>query len=285
MASYLHTLLAHLEAAPHRETLAATAPQDVDASIELLNALTTQANSILGAVLKAPLEPFSVGGAGNFPYYYQMPSTLQFNGLTYNWISYHLLALSSLPASSPATLSVDYFTNLWIEAFSKISFQYSKADQALLNQAMQQSQIQQTALLNGWQQAFGSLPTPVPPVQTITDQIMFIITSTWAVPPTSMYALQQAPNLRAALNNAPASGLVLLPLISNFLQALSSSVSLANQGTMNNGYLSTALANVQTPSTSNGGLTVSGTSVPVPAWTVIIVWFATKLLFWVLNLR
>lgn len=53
----------------------------------LIESLRAQAQKILGAVFSELLSGFTVGSLGNFPYYLKNPNNLQFNHLTYNWIT------------------------------------------------------------------------------------------------------------------------------------------------------------------------------------------------------
>jgi len=215
----------------------------------LIESLRAQAQKILGAVFSEPLTGFTVGSLGNFPYYWQNPANLKFNHLTYDWISANLLA-----NTSPAQLgSGNGFTNLYIEALGSISYQLSTADQAQLTKAQQNATNQQAALLSAWQAAYGTIP-PATATQQPIDIIMNTIATTWASPATTLSAIQSSHNLNALLNNMPASGKTIAPVLAQYLNALGSSISLQNATTMNTGYIQQALAAVQSPSSSNGGL-------------------------------
>jgi hypothetical protein len=229
----------------------------------LIEYLRSQASTILSAALgQNPLVSFGIGSAGNFPYYWQNPANLVFSGTTYNWINYSLKA-----NTTPTQLDTNLFSAEFIEVFSKVNYQLSKADQAALNQAQANATNQQMALLTAWKAAYGSLPPATPTMQPI-DVIMNTIATTWAVPATTLSAIQLAPNLNALLNNTPASGQPIRPVLANYLQALGSSISLQNATTMNNGYLQTALLAAQSPSASNGGLTIDTITKLVPAYQV-----------------
>ncbi|QKG52411.1 hypothetical protein [Hymenobacter sp. BRD67] len=249
---------------PPKSTAVATdaATPSAEAAV-LIEQLRSQASTLLSAALgQNPLVSFGVGSAGNFPYYWQNPSNLLFNGNTYNWINYNLKA-----NATPTQQSSDFFTTQFIEVFSSINYQLSQADQATLTQAQKNATNQQMALLTAWKAAYGSLPTPTPGMQPI-DIIMNTIATTWAKPATTLSAIQMAPNLNALLNNTPASGQPIRPVLANYLQALGSSISLQNATTMNNGYLQAALTAVQSPSATNGGLTIDTISNLVPAYNV-----------------
>lgn len=212
----------------------------------IIDALKSQANQILSAALgSTPLEAFNIGSEGNYPYYWQDPRNLQFNAKTYGWISGNLKA-----GASPLQFDA-VFTNLYIRALSSVSYSLSSADQAKLNAAAANATQQQTAVLNAWNQAFGSLPSgPGQPIDNIAAEIA----TQWAQPPTTLNDIKNAININQLLNNVPASGAPVVPVFANWLNALGEAVSLENNVTMNNAYVARALAAAQTPTAANGGL-------------------------------
>ena len=238
-----------------------TASSSSSAAVPLLQNLTDQATTILSAVLQAPLQPLNCGSQGEFPYYYQNSANLLFNHLTYNWINSSLVA-----GAEPAQLDLADFSNQFISALSKVNYSLSKADQAQLVAAQTSASNQQVALLNAWVQAYGSLPAPQSGMQPI-DVITSTIATKWAVPATTLSAMQASTNLNALLNNTPASGQPIRPVLADWLNAIGSSISLQNAVTMNNAYLAQALSAVQTPTSSNGGLAVDDNKT-YPAYTI-----------------
>ncbi|RAJ29244.1 lamin tail domain-containing protein [Pedobacter cryoconitis] len=213
---------------------------------DIIDALKEQASTLLASVLTEPLTDFSVTSLGNFPYYWQNPNNLQFNATTYGWISSALTA-----GAAPVTLD-EPFTNVFIEALSKVVYKLSTADQAALNAAQKAATDQQFALLKLWTSIYG--PVAASGKQQPIDIIMSTIATTWAKPATDLYTIQQSKNLHKLLNLTPASGQPVLPVFANYLNALGSSISLQNATTMNAGYLSTALSNVQSATADNGGM-------------------------------
>jgi len=229
---------------------------------QIIDYLRGQAVSILSSVLTEPLTDFTVTSPGNFPYYYQNPSNLQFNANTYSWISSNLAA-----GATPVQLDAS-FINYYIEAISKVQYKLSSTDQIALNNAQTAATNQQVALLNLWKAIYTKLP-PATATQQPIDIIMSTIATTWAQPATNLYAISQSKNLHALLNNTPASGQPVLPILANYLNALGSSVSLQNAVTMNAGYLTTVLGNVQSASGTNGGMLLdNSTTVYNPAYAV-----------------
>jgi hypothetical protein len=228
-------------------------------AVQVLESLQAQAASLLSAALgSTPLVPFATGGLGNFPYYWQNPSSYQFNQKTYDWIKTNLKA-NATPAQQDGGNS---FTNEFIRALSSITYTLSSKDQAALNIATSNAMDQQLAILNQWNMIYGSLP-PTGPGQTPIDAIVSIICTTWSSNPNcDLMAIQNSTNLNKLLDKTPASGKPILPLVANWVNALGSSLSLQNAVSMNNGYLSQALAAAQTPSVSNGGTTIGSGCYP-----------------------
>lgn len=227
----------------------------------IINALKDQANNILSAALGSTrLEPFNIGSKGNMPYYWQNPRNLEFNQKTYEWIDSNLKA-----GTSPLQLDQS-FTNLYIDALGKIAYSLSTDDQAKLNKAKEDATDQQGAVLRAWKEAFGSIP-PGTQTQQPIDLIATEIAANWAKPPTTLQDIQQSTNLNALLNNVPASGKSVVPVFANWLNAVGESVSLENNTTMNNAYVSWALRAAQNPDANNGGLQLDNNKI-VPAYTV-----------------
>jgi len=225
----------------------------------VIDNLRSKAASLLGAALgSSPLVSFATGGLGNFPYYWQNPSNLEFNLKTYNWINANFLSGSDPKQQASGST----FTGEFIQALGSITYSLSTNDQANLNQALQNATNQQAALLNQWRMIYGSLPTP-PVGQTPIDVIVNTICTTWSSDPTcSLMKIQNAPNLNQLLDKTPASGEPILPLLANWVNALGSSVSLQNAVSMNNGYKTKALNAVQYPTTDNGATAIGSTYYP-----------------------
>jgi hypothetical protein len=249
------------------ERVSTAANTPVTQAATLINELTSQARTILSSVLQnqtlVALDPAS---QGEFPYYYLNNTNLLFNNLTYSWINTNLKA-----GANPAQLDTGLFTNEYIGVLSKVVYLLSKADQATLVAAQRNANNQQMALLSAWQQAYNSIPAATPTMQPI-DIILATIANTWATPATTLTAMQQSRNLNALLNNTPASGQPIRPVLASWLAAMGSSISLQNQTTMNNGYLQSALLAAQTatpgnPPLGNGGLSLDNNTT-VPAYTV-----------------
>lgn len=228
---------------------------------EIIDALKEQATTLLSSVLKEPLTDFDATALGNFPYYYLNPNNLQFNATTYDWISAALTA-----NATPVTLG-EPFVNIYTQALASVGYKLSKADQAALNAAQKAATNQQMALLTLWTSIYG--PVAATSKQQPIDIIMSTIATTWASPATDLYTIQRAKNLAKLLNKTPASGQPVLPVFANYLNALGSSISLQNATTMNTGYLSTVLDNVQDATADNGGMLLDDSATTYhPAYAV-----------------
>ncbi len=192
------------------------------------------------------LQPFVTGGLGNFPFYWQDPNNLLFNVNTYNWINANLMA-----GANPLQQALgSSFTNLFIDAIGSISYFLSTQDQANLTQASNNITNQQQNLLSGWQSVYGSIPAGSTPI----DGVINTICTTWASPAITFQTLQNASNVSAILNATPPSGMPIIPLLINYIDALNKYVSLSNASSANTGYLNSALSALQNPNATNGGL-------------------------------
>lgn len=207
------------------------------------------------------LVPFIATGArGNFPYFWQDPSTLRMNALTYQWIDSALV-----PGAMPIRLG-DVFTTLYTQVLAAISFRLSSADQARLSQAQARATTEQLAVLNAWMAAFGSIPPPTAGQQAI-DVILETIVMSWADPPTSLVALQQSSHPSSLLNRVPAGGAEVVVSLEQYLAVIGESVPLLNAVTGNTGRLQAALMAVQSPSPANGAI-LTNDGVLHPAWMI-----------------
>lgn len=228
----------------------------------LIDALKEQANQILSQALGTrELVGFDITSAGNFFYSWQDSANVQlFNDPTFQWINGNLNG-----AATPLTFD-GTFTNVFLQAISSISYSLSSADQAALTKASLAASQQAAALQNQWLTSFRAFPagdgTPI-------DAIATEIATKWASPPTDLPTMQNALDLTQLLNKAPASGQQIIPLVTNWLNALSSAVSLQNSVSLNNAYLRRAKAAIQSPTLANGGMTLNDTAMSiVPAYSV-----------------
>jgi hypothetical protein len=208
------------------------------------------------------LSPFFTGSLGNFPYYYLDPNTLLFNSLTYNWINANLK--NNTP---PIMQGSGYFTNYFISALSSVSYSLSSADQAALSAATQNVNNQQLSLLLAWKGVFGKIPAPTGGLLPV-DIILNTVCTTWASPAVTLAALLSTANPGALLNKIPAGAQSIIVPLGNYINASNSCTSLRNASSMNNGYLQSALAALQSPASANGGLAANDENI-YPAYSVL----------------
>lgn len=143
------------------------------------------------------------------------------------------------------------FNSAFIRALSSIAFSLSDDDQAKLTKAKADTVAQETAILNAWKSAYGSFPEgdgqPI-------DRIIGVIATSWADPATTLQGMADATDLRKLLSKAPPSGMKIIPVLSTYINAISSVIPIENAVSMNQHYITTALGNLQNPSEKNGGL-------------------------------
>jgi hypothetical protein len=224
------------------------------------SALLVPERGLLGAVTAPVLQPFAAGALGNFPYYWENPSTLQFNALTYRWINANLRA-GAMPVQLDQT-----FTGYFIAALGSVSYQLSQSDQTRLSAARQAAVNEQAAVLTAWRTFAGSIPAATN-TQAPIDSIVWTVAATWARPPTTLEAMQAASDLPALLNATPAGGAPVVSAVGAYLDVFEGAITLINDVTLNTGLVQEALQAVQSPSTSNGGLLTDLGNLQ-PAYTV-----------------
>ena len=230
----------------------------------LIETLRAKAAGIVGAALGAkPLVGFQTGSLGNFPYYWTSSRNLNFNALTYDWINANLAANSSPVSQAEGST----FTSQFVTALESISYSLSTDDQNELNEGAKKATQQQTALLNNWKNAFGKLPDPEGHGEVI-DAILGTIQTEWSSKsPLTLMDIRNARNLDRLLDKAPSAGQPILPVLTNYLNAISSTLSLRNSVALNNRFLIDAQLALEDPSKGNGGLELSNDKL-VPAYRV-----------------
>jgi hypothetical protein len=127
-------------------------------------------------VLPSGYKPFSIGGLGNFPYYWRDPGSFSFNETTYGWITAALKA-----GCMPVQLD-EVFTNRFLSAFGRISYSLSTKEGSDLRGASEDALDKQSALLEVWQSAFDTFPPSDAIGSRPIDLIMIQITQTWRRP-------------------------------------------------------------------------------------------------------
>ena len=140
---------------------------------------------------------FRAGSLGGFPYVWQDPATLQFNALSYSWIS------AALDGGTGPVAQQDIYTNRFSRVFGSLVYTLGASDRQRLTAAQNAIVAAQGALLAAWQATFKTIPAPTPGARPI-DLVVGTIVSEWAAPPTDLAALIAAKDPQALLDRAPA---------------------------------------------------------------------------------
>ncbi|WP_143157279.1 hypothetical protein [Cnuella takakiae] len=205
--------------------------------------------------------PFSAGGLGHYPFYYENPNDLSFETNTYNWINSNLK--NNLP---PIRQDDGYFTNYFLQVFSCLTYYLSSADRQTLQNASAAAFNEQMELLQEWETVFGSIPAGGG--QQPIDTVLAVICGTWAKPAIQPAALHKAANLQALLNQMPEKAASILQPLQNFLTAIDPVIPLINTTTRNSGLIKKVLAALKRPSLENGAVLASDQKL-YPAYRVM----------------
>lgn len=239
-------------------TMATNIPAEKAALV--MNTLKDQANKTLGPSKNVNLEVFHADGAGNFPYNFEDPNGDRFNIETYKWMN---KALQKRNEGDPVSAEGDY-NGKFRQAITKVNYNMSTDDQEILTKAKQNTIAQQRSLIKTWQEVGLSLPDGKLPI----DGIVHVIRTEWTSDEkVSLRDMQNAPDLFALLDNAPASGMPVIPIFGQYLQAIGDGISVVNDQSLNDGILSTVRSNSITGSKLNGGIQMNdGTDIFYPAY-------------------
>lgn len=235
---------------------------------QILDELKSEAIKVLSSALGSKtLESFQLGPLGNYPFNWQSSLLVtNRNGLNYDWISTDISQKDGV-----VTPGQSIFTNKYLTAAMAISYGYSTIDLGKVSAAATLTTNQASALQNGWIAAFGALPAFTAP-NTAINAIMAEIQTNWTTKgPVTLMDIQQSFNLNELLDNTPAAGKSVQPLLVNYLNAMNSVISLLNASSTATGYLAAAIRAIQSPSATNGAVNVANSPNPVqvmPAYTV-----------------
>ncbi|WP_299617258.1 hypothetical protein [uncultured Tenacibaculum sp.] len=196
---------------------------------------------------KNKLQPFKTGGLGNFPYFWEDPSSLAFNIKTFNWINANLK-----PNTFPYEQQLgSTFTNVFIECLANISFSLSSDDQNRLIKLSNDIELLQLQIVKTW----NSIYSQNNPNEYFTiDQIFDVILNQWASPPVTFIQLQNSTKPEDLLTNAPIEANAIFPCLTDYLSLLRTSSKFINLVSLNAGMLEDALNAVQEPSLVNGAM-------------------------------
>jgi hypothetical protein len=202
------------------------------------------------------LQSYNQDGMGNFPYWYTTGPSQSFNELTYTWIDQVVKytkengALTNAANQMVGQLSTFIYNNL--------SFALSSEDNTKLQETTTRTAAEANALVTTYTQNVG----PIPSDQTnnldyVTGQIL-----TWgpADKPITLVELKNSFNLSKALPNMPASGSAVLPALTIWLNASSSTLSLQNSESAGNALIDYLQQSVIDPNSATSIKTLDPTN-------------------------
>lgn len=221
--------------------------------------LQSKADSQIGAIYNISVTPVSEASVGGFNYVWEN-SSLALNLGTYNYVNGRVV-----PGAGPAVSITDSLANDYAQLLRTITFQYSAADAQAINQAATNANSQATSVVSQYTSTYGPITSQMMTQAGVTTPIDYVINyvvaQVWSGTaaakqlPLSLTQMEQARDLGSLLPALPASGADMLPLISTYLGALSSVLPLLNQKNNALSILRVLIANTETPSASNGGIT------------------------------
>lgn len=240
-----------------------------DLLVPYITQLRNQAATLFGATVAATLVP--VRFSGNLNWFWTTGAG-DVNELTYNYIS-GAVTSSPDPTAGVTVGAAGSYANLYRQLINGISWQFSAADLATLQEAETRSAAQAASLVSAYVATYGQ-PTPeqmeaakkVNPVivSTLDYIVQYVIAYLWAdVPTTSsgltLLEMQESSDLRRLLSRTPASGQQIVMLFTSYLNALGTSATLIDMQSLG-GYTLARLRSNLTPSASNGGIQLSNPS-------------------------
>ena len=231
--------------------------------------LKTRVVPVLGGAISANFVPIQYHG--DFNWYWT--DGINLNALTHDYISGAVTPSSGEPGSCQIG-GAGTFGNLYQQLINGIAWQLSAADNAALQQAMTQGQTQATSIVQADVSTYGA-PTPAqmkaarainPLISTPLDYIMLHQAGyLWAgkpIPPLSLYAMQNASDLRALLQYAPVSAQPTIQAMPPYLAALGVAATLTGMQSLGAFILQQIKNNLSMPSATNGG--ISSSTRPAP---------------------
>lgn len=201
------------------------------------------------------IQPIA-SSVGDFPWFY-MDSNDNFNLNTFNYVNNRVAPATD--GSGSATLT-DAFDNDYSALLGQITFGLSSADQATLNTASTNADLQAGAVVSAYEQAYGAITDAELKAAGYVNKIDYItnvvVAGQWsgAKPPLTLQQLERARNLAGELPDMPASGQNLLPLISSYLGKMTSALPLEDAQGQGQWMLNQLTGNTQSPSSDNGGM-------------------------------
>lgn len=234
---------------------------------QFYQAVASQAEQALGQQGNVALTPIQTGGLG-FNYDYLVTNT---SGSSMVRSTYSLLDSTVVNGSLPNTVALGTpFSDALMLLLQDMSWTLSTADQNAVTQASGHAASAQATLLTQYQGIFGPI-TPaqlqVAKVATPLDYVIdYQVRQVWSgtlaanKPPLNIEAGSR--NLQAQLPFMPSSATPLLTPLMAYINAMETVWPLLNTQSSANYEVGKIIANIQAPTTANGGITTWDPSTP-----------------------
>jgi len=226
---------------------------------KIMESLKKEAANKATVTGSGPLEAFNLSSAGAFPYYWTNPNNLEFNHKTYDWIK------KATKAGKDPVETGDSFNTLFETAIQSIEYGLSTDDTAKKNQIANDATNQQLALLTKWKNTYGGFPEGEgQPIDKVVGEIL----TKWSSKELSLSQLQDEFDLNEFFDTKPASAGPIIPIFSNWLDAIGDGAALMNATSLNSNYVKRAQKASQKPSLKNGGMKLDDGADFHPAYQV-----------------
>ncbi|WP_223787176.1 hypothetical protein [Marinicella meishanensis] len=232
-----------------------------------INSQVKQVYSKLAGVTS--LKSYNQDGQGDFPYWLTTGPQNSFNDLTYNWIDQVVKYLENHDAY--ANTSNTMVGQLATVVYPKLSYALNASDNQKLTNTQTATVAEGNNLVAQYTQNVGPIPaTETSNLNYVTGQIL-----TWGKKgeQLTLEDLKNSFDLSNELPNMPAGGSAVLPALTKWLNAASSTLSLQNAVSFGNAYINYLKSAVKSPNKATGISTLdptnpSATPVVKPRWTV-----------------
>lgn len=230
---------------------------DTTGGAQFYSALQAKAMKAVQDTFKSTLYPVQYPAQGDFLWNWQNGNQVLNDG-TYQYVN----ALVT-PGQVPGTVALSTggsFANAYSSVLSSLVFALSSADQAALTRAQSNASAQGGTVVADYQTQYGQITDAqraAAGVSTNLDYVIgYVLGSVWSgsTTPLTYTQMSQARNLRSLLPNAPAGADQVLTDVSLYLSLMQPVLGLTDQIQNGAWVLRQLVANTQTPTAANGGI-------------------------------
>lgn len=241
-----------------------------DLTKQLNDAILEGVRSALKDVASASsLQTYNQDGIGNFPYWVTTGPSNSLNDMTYQWIDQVVMYDGLTNALKNTSNSMT--GQLATVVYPKLSYALSASDNTRLQETQTRTAAEGNALVTQYAQNVAPIPSGTSNnLNYVTGQIL-----TWGPSdkPLTLTDLKNNFDLAAALPNMPAGGSAVLPALTSWLNAASSTLSLQNAVSFGDAWTGYLKGAVRTPNPASSVATLdpkeaSATPVNKPKWTI-----------------